>query len=101
VCSATAWQSAGLQHARETARHVEISAIRHEGTNNPPPPPAASFVMLFCSTLVVDRPPHAHRNPRAQHKAKSRAQKCHLCVGWGAPWPSEKVRHLLDCTSRC
>ena len=35
VCSATAWQSAGLQHARETARHVEISAIRHAATHNP------------------------------------------------------------------
>jgi hypothetical protein len=29
VCIANAWQSTGLQHAHETARHIEIPAVRH------------------------------------------------------------------------
>ena len=65
VCSATAWQSAGLQHARETARHVEISAIRHAATHKP----AHQHHSVGGSLRCYDAHTHAHRPPTGQGRA--------------------------------
>jgi hypothetical protein len=65
VCSATAWQSAGLQHARETARHVEISAIRHAATHRP----AQQHHSVGGSLRCYDAHTLAHRPPTGQGRA--------------------------------